>query len=115
MIDVAIDEPGSIAVTFRLLQRIDAERIAVVGEFNGWDRDQTVMGLADNQWSATVALPAGRRYRFRYLIDGARWENDWEADDYVDNEFGGTDSVVDLTAHGMGRERRHHLDPRSLT
>ena len=45
----------------------------------------------------TVDLDAGRAYRFRYLIDGQRWDNDWAADAYVPNDFGGDDSVVDLT------------------
>ena len=44
-----------------------------------------------------MELAAGQRWRFRYLLDGARWENDWAADDYIRNEFGGEDSVVDLT------------------
>ena len=43
-------------------------------------------------------LPPGRAYRFRYLLDGHRWENDWDADAYVPNGFGSDDSVVDLTA-----------------
>jgi hypothetical protein len=46
----------------------------------------------------TVDLDAGRAYRFRYLLDGQRWDNDWAADAYVRNDFGGDDSVVDLTA-----------------
>jgi hypothetical protein len=28
------------------------------------------------------------------LVDGERWENDWEADEYVPNEFSGEDSSV---------------------
>ena len=48
----------------------------------------------------TVDLNAGRAYRFRYLLDGKRWYNDWAADAYVRNDFGGDDSVVDLTAMG---------------
>ena len=32
------------------------------------------------------------------LLDGQRWDNDWAADAYVPNSFGGDDSVVDLTA-----------------
>jgi hypothetical protein len=32
------------------------------------------------------------------LIDGQRWDNDWAADAYLPNSFGGDDSVVDLTA-----------------
>ena len=115
MIDVVVDGPGSVALTFRLLRRIDAARIAVVGEFNEWDRAATLMELVGDEWSATVALPAGRRYRFRYLIDDQRWENDWEADDYTDNEFGGSDSVVDLTAERLQRRRGAHIDPSSLS
>jgi len=45
-----------------------------------------------------VDLDAGRAHRFRYLLDGQRWDNDWVADAYVRNDFGGDDSVVDLTA-----------------
>jgi hypothetical protein len=34
--------------------------------------------------------------RFRYLLDGERWENDWTADAYVPNSFGSDDSVVEV-------------------
>jgi hypothetical protein len=39
-------------------------------------------------------LEAGQQYRFRYLVDGERWENDWAADAYLPNAYGGEDSVV---------------------
>jgi hypothetical protein len=45
-----------------------------------------------------VCLRPGTVHRFRYLLDGHRWENDWAADTYVANDFGGHDSVIDLTA-----------------
>jgi hypothetical protein len=32
--------------------------------------------------------------RFRYCIDGVKWENDWCADKYEPNPFGSYDSVV---------------------
>jgi len=53
---------------------------------------------AQGGFSVTVDLDAGRAYRFRYLLDGQRWDNDWAADAYQHNDFGGDDSVVDLTA-----------------
>ena len=53
---------------------------------------------AEGGFSVTVDLDAGRAYRFRYLLDGQRWDNDWAADAYEPNDFGGDDSVVDLTA-----------------
>ena len=49
-------------------------------------------------WACTVTVPVGRRYPVPVSVDGERWENDWAADDYVDNDHGGQDSVVDLTA-----------------
>jgi 1,4-alpha-glucan branching enzyme len=71
----------------------------VCGEWNGWSAGADVMHRdADGGFSVTVDLDAGRAYRFRYLLDGQRWDNDWAADAYVANDFGGDDSVVDLTA-----------------
>jgi hypothetical protein len=58
------------------------------------------MQRGEDGFVAEVSLPAGRVYRFRYLLDGERWENDWAADAYVANEFGGDDSVIDLTVTG---------------
>ena len=46
---------------------------------------------------ATVTVAAGRRYEFRYRTADGRWFNDEEADDYVVNEYGGVNCVVDLS------------------
>jgi len=43
-----------------------------------------------------LTLKTGQSYRFRYLLDGERWENDWEADGYVENDIGDEDSLVSL-------------------
>jgi DNA end-binding protein Ku len=84
------DEPGTVQVTFSVLSRVDAERVAVVGDFNGWSPDRDLLAPADNgSFSRTVELEVGRHYRFRYLLDGERWENDPQADEYVPNDFGG--------------------------
>ena len=48
----------------------------------------------DGSWQATVALGPGRTYRYRYLLDGQRWENAWLADGYVPNPYGSDDSLV---------------------
>ncbi len=60
-------------------------------------RRRTRWNASANDIVTEVVLGAGRTYRFRYLLDDERWENDWEADSYVPNEFGGDDSVLDLT------------------
>jgi hypothetical protein len=86
---------GRFDVTFDLPAELDIEQAAVVGEFNDWDETANPMSTQDDgRWSATVALEPNRSYRFRYHLGADRWENDWNADHYVGNDFGGADSVV---------------------
>lgn len=84
-------------VTFRLPAEAVPEdgTVALVGEFNGWNLQATPMKrLKSGIHTATIDLPTGRAYRFRYFIDGQRWENHWCADRYAANPYGGEDSVV---------------------
>jgi 1,4-alpha-glucan branching enzyme len=84
-------------VTFRLSKEAaaDAQKVTIVGDFNGWNKEDTSMTrLSSGDFGATIKLEAGREYRFRYLINGDRWENDGYADRYEPNPFGWHDSVV---------------------
>ncbi len=85
----------SCRVTFQLPQDVLAEEVALCGDFNDWSMDKNPMQKRkDGNFSTTISLTPGNSYRFRYLIDGERWENDWDADEYVPNEFGTKDLVV---------------------
>jgi 1,4-alpha-glucan branching enzyme len=90
---------GLARVTFELPATVWAGQISLVGEFNNWDRQVTPMtqDRSDESWRATIDLEVGRRYRFRYLLDGNAWLTDRQADDYAANSRGSYDSVVDLT------------------
>ena len=89
---------GQVEVTFEVDAAVQAERANLCGEFNEWSQSTDEMERkADGGFTLTKRLPGGRSYRFRYLLDGERWENDWAADAYAPNEYGGDDSVVDLT------------------
>jgi hypothetical protein len=91
-------EDGMVLVRFELPATVSATTVSVCGDFNGWRAEaHPLTRLDDGRFRTDVALPAGERYRFRYLLDGQRWENDPLADDYVPNGFGAEDSVVDLT------------------
>jgi len=94
----SIDRCGTASVTFTLTAAVRATHVAICGEWNGWSPDRDVMNRVGDGFSLTIALQPGRAYRFRYLLDGHRWENDWDADAYLPNGFGEDDSVVDLTA-----------------
>jgi 1,4-alpha-glucan branching enzyme len=101
---------GVTLVTFRLPAESGADRVQLVGEFSDW----TPLAMVPSNGGGhelTLPLQRGRSYRFRYLLDGERWENDWQADDYEPNYYGGDDSVIDLTPTvPVGRRRNgvHH-------
>lgn len=87
---------SSLRITFRVSHHIWADCIALVGEFNNWDVHSHLMCQTrdDGEWHISLVLPAGRSYRFRYLVDGKEWMDDDHADGYEPNPFGGFDSVV---------------------
>ena len=84
-------------VTFRLpkIAAPDAKSVCIVGDFNDWNihanrmKKQTKGG-----YTIKLKLQPGKEYQFRYLIDGSRWENDWNADRYVRSPYGGSDNSV---------------------
>jgi len=92
---------GKVKVEFILPEAIaaEAESAYVVGEFNNWDEHATPMKKYKNgKFKVALTLEPNRTYRFRYLVNGEQWHNDWDADRYVANPFNGDDSIVDTTA-----------------
>jgi len=85
----------TVDVVFTLPADVRADNVVLSGEFNEWSCDATMLERDDDgPWRAVVALEPGHSYRYRYLIDGERWENAWEAEGYVPNPYGSDDSVV---------------------
>ena len=84
-------------VTFKLPKEAapDATVVTIVGYFNNWNETETEMKkLKNGDFKATLELSSEKEYRYRYLIDSSRWENDWQADEYVPNPFGCDDSLI---------------------
>ena len=64
----------------------EAKEVKLVGEFSEWTESPIEMKkLKDGSFKTVVSLETGKEYEFRYVIDGDRWENDWEADAYRPN------------------------------
>jgi len=85
----------SCRVTFSLPAEVQAQEVCLCGDFNEWNETaQPLKRRKDGSFAVTLSLKAGHEYRFRYLLDGERWENDWEADAYAPNEFGSEDSLL---------------------
>jgi 1,4-alpha-glucan branching enzyme len=84
-------------VTFQLPPTVNAQTAQLCGDFNDWNTNSHPMRRSKNGgFTLTLSMETNQEYRFRYLLDGDRWENDWAADGYVPNDFGSEDSVVDV-------------------
>ena len=70
------------------------KEVALAGEFNDWNPEATKLKKKKDVFEAELRLKPNKEYKFKYLIDGKFWENDYAADAYVPNEFGTEDSVV---------------------
>lgn len=65
----------------------EANKVALAGDFNGWDI--TSLPMKEDRkgtWKTSVALEPGR-YEYRFWVDGV-WQDDPGAQDRVANPFG---------------------------
>jgi len=74
---------------------IEVKDIFLVGDFNEWDPSRHPMKRnSKGEYRVTIDLRPGREYKFRYMINGKHWYNDWNADAYLPNEFGMDNCVL---------------------
>ena len=84
-------------VTFRLKknQACGARKVNVAGEFNRWQGGETPMkALKNGDFTATVVLPKGRAYQYRYILDDQRWMTDESAEKQVYCNFANDRNAV---------------------
>ncbi len=84
-------------VTFRLSkdELTHATEISVVGDFNKWDTSAHIMKpLKNGTFKTSIELEKGRKYQFRYLINGRDWENDLEADSWAPTPYSDAQNSV---------------------
>lgn len=83
-------------VTFVLMD-LNAHRVFLSGEFNGWSADQTPLKRNHTgHWETTLDLPPGR-YQYKFVVDG-QWIPDPSATEYVYNPHGTLNSVIEVRA-----------------
>lgn len=77
-----------------------AQRVSLVGDFNGWSRDAAPLEASTDGavWTLTLPLAPGR-YEYAFVVDGERWVADPSARS-VQDEFGGETSVLRLAGNG---------------
>ena len=84
-------------VTFELPAEANSVSANLCGEFNDWDKSSHKLARRKKgNFTTTISLDSGKEYRFRYWVNDERWENDWNADKYLPNDFGSEDSIIVL-------------------
>jgi 1,4-alpha-glucan branching enzyme len=76
-----------------VLRAEEASHVEIAGDFNGWVPAPLVR-RPDGFFEAVVPLPPGR-YEYAFCVDGA-WGPDPAAHRYVEDGFGGKNSVIEL-------------------
>ncbi len=74
----------------------EARAVSIVGDFNGWRVARHPLELTDGQnWHITLQLAPGS-YQYKFFIDGTRWEEDPQNPKRVVNEFGTSNSILEV-------------------
>lgn len=83
-------------VSFELV-RPGAKQVCVAGTFNGWKPERSpLVSLGDGKFVGDVTVDPGR-YEYLFVVDG-QWLPDPKAKEAVQNPFGGTNSVLTVSA-----------------
>ncbi|MBN1576796.1 MAG: isoamylase early set domain-containing protein [Chitinispirillaceae bacterium] len=73
-----------------------ARRVALVGDFNGWDLDKHLLTKSDaDTWKIDLPIKKGC-YQYLFLIDGTQWKTDPCRALQVPDGFGGINTVIEL-------------------
>jgi 1,4-alpha-glucan branching enzyme len=74
----------------------DARSVSVVGDFNEWRIGSHSLQQSDDEtWRITLQLAPGT-YQYKFVIDGIRWEDDADNPNRTTNEFGTSNSILEV-------------------
>lgn len=68
----------------------------VIGLNGNWQEPLKMKKKKDGSFTAEVNLPKESTHEFKYRVNENDWYNETDADAEVENEFGGTNSVITL-------------------
>lgn len=74
----------------------NAKKVAVAGDFNGWDAQHPgyqAVHRGGGVWSVTARVPVGH-HRYSFVVDDSLWVADPTAPRVVDDDFGTTNSAI---------------------
>lgn len=74
----------------------DAKKVAVVGDFNGWDASHVAYQAQQRGggvWSVTASVPVGH-HRYSFVVDDSLWVADPTAPRVIDTDYGLPNSAI---------------------
>ena len=74
----------------------NAETVEILGLNSDWENGIILKKKKDGSFSTEVSLPKDTQQQFKYLVNKTEWVNDTEADSELENEYGGTNSILVL-------------------
>ena len=87
------DASGKVPVTFTYQPLTGGKhQVYIAGDFNNWSENATVMNEDDGIYSVTLFLKNGK-YSYKFIVDG-KWISDDNAKDFVEDGYGGQNSIV---------------------
>jgi len=89
-----------VEVTFTI-SGINANQIAVAGDFNGWNTSANQLEDPDGDgiWTGKMQLEPGR-YEYMLVVDDGKWVTDPNAKVYADDGFGSKNAVLFINNNG---------------
>jgi serine protease AprX len=74
-----------------------AERVALAGDFNGWNANHTrFIKTANGIWRAEIDSPSPGRYHYKFVVDGESWVDDPSNGLKAPDNYGGFNSVLNV-------------------
>jgi hypothetical protein len=82
-----------------------AERVSLVGDFNGWRSDEILLSDTTGRGHFSGALPLRPgRYAYMFVVDGSTWVTDPTAEGHRDDGFGNRNAVVTVSDTEPGHD-----------
>ena len=93
-------DDGSVEATF-FYGNPRATEVLLAGDFTNWQAGALPMEKGEKGFSLTKTFPKGTTVKYKFIVDGS-WTTDLKAPDFVDDGFGGKNSLGELDAVAGG-------------
>ena len=72
-----------------------ATTVAIVGDFNDWNKDKSPMTLENGTWKGSLTLAPGR-HEYKFVVNNTDWITDPKCSETVADKYGGRSSIIDV-------------------